>query len=226
MAEAITTAEQAIARANALTRLHTVSGAPPAASLIRMPQDDTPFLGEPNMGRPVWRVDYPNSSLKFASAAPNAKDRYRRSFAAYLEAVSGRLFSISSTHEGEPDPDMRPMPMCGPATAQLSAEEEVYGGYPDAAPAVDFLGALETILNGGIGSPFQAKQIHAAYVTHSRMGSALRGAWAITFLGIPPISARGPQGDRVPVWQRNFIRNVVDAATGEPFFATNGPMPS
>jgi hypothetical protein len=224
MTDAIATAEQAISKANALTRLETVAG-PPTAALVKVTDDVTPFLGERNAGKPAWRVAYPTSSLKFASAAADFTDPFRRTFIVMLEAASGRLFFVTSTSEGAPDPDMRPMPSCGVATEQLSNEEEVYDGYPEEDPKVDFLAALERILSAGVGSPFQAKDIHGAYVLHSRMGSKPKPAWAITLRGLPPFPARGPHGDRVPVWQRNHMRNVVDAATGQVLFATNSPQP-
>jgi hypothetical protein len=219
----ITTAVEAISRANALTRLETVSGTP-AAALVKVREDVTPFLGERNVGKRAWRVNYPKSSLKFASAAGGLKDRFRRTCVVMLEAASGRLFFVTSTYAGPPDPDMRPMPSSGLATAQLSNEGEVYDGYPDEDPRVDFLAALERILGHGMGSPFLAKEIHGAYVLHSRMGAKPRPVWAITLRGLPPFAAHGPDPKSVPVWQRNHMRNVVDAVTGQVLFATNQPQ--
>src|SRR5258708_1372019 len=217
----ITNAEHAIQAANRFTRLQTVS-APSSAALVKVADDVTPFLGERNVGKQAWRVEYNNSSLKFASALVDFTDPYRRAFTVMLKADNGRLLFVTSTYEGPRDPDMRPMPSCGVATQQLSNDEEVYDGYPDDCPAIDFLGALEAVLNGGSGSPFQAKEIHGAYVMHSRMGSAPKPAWTITLRGLPPLPVRSPS---VPKWQRNHMRNVVDAMTGKVLFATNSPQP-
>ena len=224
MAEPIKTPEQAVLIANAYTNLHSVAE-PPAAIPFRVDEDVTPFLGERNVGKPAWRVLYPNSYLKFATAKPGFVDGYRRVFTVVLEAASARLFFVSSTYEGKPDPDMRPMPNCGVATEQLSHEEEVYDGYPSLPPRITFLSALESIMHGGIGSPFDAKEIHGAYVLHSRMASKPRPAWAITLRGLPPAPAKGRFGASVPAWQRNHMRNVVDAVSGQVLFATNSPQP-
>ena len=216
--------EHAIARADALSGLHTLSGTP-SATPIKVEEDVTPFLGERNHGKAAWRVDYPDVDLRFASAETGFKDLYRRIFSVRLLASDGQLLFIESSYQGEPDPDLRPMPPCGPATAQLSMEDEVYEGYPEDNPELTFIDALEAILNGGSGSPFLAKAIHAVYVLHSRMGSEQRAVWAVTLRGLPPLPAHGRYGDQVPVWQRNHMRNVVDANTGEVLFATNSPQP-
>jgi len=224
MPEPIKTAEQAIARANVLTRLSVISD-PPIAVLLAVPEDVTPYLGEPHKGKSAWRVEYPKASLKFDSAVPGFADPYKRTFAVWLEPATGHLFFVASTYEGARDPDMRPMPLCGVATEQLSNEGEVYTGYPAEAPFLDFLAALDCILQKGVGSPFKAKEIHGAYVMHSRMRSTPKPVWAVTLRGIPPIQARGAAADSVPVWQRNHIRNVVDAVSGQVLFANNSPQP-
>ncbi len=59
----------------------------------------------------------------------------------------------------------------------------------------------------------------------SKMDSAPRAVWAITLRGLPPIPAHGFGAESVPVWQRNHMRNVVDAVTGQFLFATNIPTP-
>lgn len=218
----VTNAEHAVRSANLFTRLQTISAAPPAAAMVKVADDVTPFLGERNIGKDAWRVEYRNSSLKFATALVDFTDPYRRTFTVLLKPDNGRLLFVASTYEGPRDPDMRAMPNCGVATEQLSNEEEVYDGYPDEYPTIDFLAALESILNGGSGSPFQAKEIHGAYVMHSRMGSLPRPAWAVTLRGLPPRPVRSPS---VPAWQRNHMRNVIDATTGKVLFATNSPQP-
>lgn len=224
MAKAIAVAKEAIARANALTRLETVSYTP-SATLVKVVDDVTPFLGEGNVGKPAWRVEYPKTLLEFASASPGSIGQFRSTFVVMIEASGGHLFFVHATAEDPSERETRPMPSCGSATEQLSNEEEVYAGYPDADPTIDFLAALERILRGGIGNPFLAREIHGAYVLHSRMGSEPRPAWAVTLRGLPPFAAHGAHGKNVPEWQRNHMRNVVDAATGQVLFATNSPQP-
>ena len=224
MQNAIVNAEQAIDRANLLTGLRAISEAPTAAAGA-LTGDNTPFHGEENEGKVIWRVTYPNSALALPSAVAGYRDPYRRSFDVVLEASSGRLFLVFSVAKGVPDPDMKPMPSSGSATAQLSKAREVYTGYVADDPRINFLTALDRILTNGVGSPFQAKEIHAVYVMHSRRGSPPQPAWAVTLRGLPPIQAHGAGGSGVPVWQRNHMRNVVDAINGQVLFATNTPQP-
>lgn len=224
MGEPLTTPGQAVLRAHLLSGLSAVFG-PPIATLTKVSNDVTPFLGERNAGKPAWHLEYATNSLRLPSARPGMADRYHRTFTVMLEAASGILFYIASTYEGKPDPDMRPMPSCGVATEQLSREEEVYDGYPDVDPKIDFLTALDSIVKGGVGSPYEAKEIHGVYVRHSYMGSKPSPAWAITLRGLPPLQPRGRAAQTVPLWQRNHMRNIVDAISGKVLFATNSPQP-
>src|SRR5260370_39265372 len=121
---------------------------------------------------------------------------------------------------------MWPMPWSSDGAKQLRSEGEVYVGYPDEDPRIDFLGALERIQDEGIGSPLLAKEIHGVYVLDSQMGSKPKAVWAITLRGLPPLPAHGRGAGRVPVWQRNQMRNVVDAVTGRVLFASNTPQPT
>jgi hypothetical protein len=222
---AIVNAEQAINRANLLTGLQAISKTP-AAATGTLTGDVTPFLGEENEGKAIWRVTYPNSALALPSADAGYVDPYRRSFDVVLEASSSRLLFIFSVAQGVTDPNMRPMPSSGGATAQLSRAREVYTGYVADDPGINFLTALDRILSDGMGSPFQAKEIHAVYVMHSRRGSPRQSVWAVTLRGLPPLQAHGAGAAGVPVWQRNHMRNVVDAITGKVLFATNTPQPA
>jgi hypothetical protein len=225
MQNVIANAEQAIGRANLLTGLHAISETPDAAAAT-LSGDVTPFLGEENEGKAIWRVTYRNSGLVLPSAAAGFVDPYRRSFDVVLEAASSRLFFIVCVAHGVPDPNMRPMPSSGAATAQLSSAREVYAGYVADDPEINFLTALDRILTDGRGSPFQAKAIHAVYVMHSRRGSPRLPAWVVTLRGLPPLEAHGAGGAAVPIWQRNHMRNVVDAIMGRVLFATNTPQPA
>jgi hypothetical protein len=196
----------------------------PSAELTKVHEDVTPYFGEGNIGSPAWRVEFPKASLKFFSV-PDVKDTYERTFTVMLNAANGRLFYITSRYKGPPDPDMRPMPSCGSATEQLSNQEEVYDGYPGDDPKVPFLGALEGIAKEGFGSPVLAKEMHAAYILHSSTGSDPKPAWAITLRGLPPFSPRGRDPGSIPAWQRNHMRNIVDAMSGKVLSASNTPQP-
>jgi hypothetical protein len=222
-AEGIRSAKEAIARADALTGLNAISG-PAAAVSVKVTQDVTPFLGARNEGKAAWRVEYPESVLRLSGASPGLADQYRRAFSVMLDAFSGHLLFVSSSYLGPRDPALRAMPSSHAAGEQLRSEEEVYEGYPEEAPKVTFLGALQRILDQGVSNPLAAKEIHGAYVLEARMGAQPRAVWAITLRGLPPLPAHGPGGKAVPVWQRNHVRNVVDATTGQVLFATNSPQ--
>ncbi len=213
----------ALKRAGELTELNVVSEKS-AAERVTVNSDNTPFLWRQRIGKRAWLVTFVNVSLKLPSAIAGYRDPYRRQFDVLLDEDSGELLSITSLFRGAA-PDMRPQPSGEVAERQLSAEKETYEGVPAEDPRVTFLGALDIILSKGMGSPFLAKEIFAVYVMEARMGSPARPVWAITLRGIPPISAHGPYADEVPVWQRNHMRNVIDAKTGEFLFATNSPQP-
>ena len=169
-------------------------------------------------------AEFSDVSLSFKSASPNFRDAYKRRFAVLLDERTGQLISVISKFDGN-DPDLREQPSGAAAELQLEAGDEIYHGLPAEGPRLTFLSALEVVLNNGIGSPFLAKEIYGNDVLHSRGPSPQRAAWVVTLRGLPPIPAHGPQGDSVPVWQRNHMRNVIDDATGTNLFATNSPQP-
>ena len=222
----IQTEAEAVQRAMQLTGFDALPEVESRAERVIVADSDTPFLAKQIVGRAAWRVELGRVSLVLRSAIAGFQDRYRRRrFLVLLDEQNGTLFEITSKYAG-PAPEMRPEPSAAAAEAQLSAEKEIYLGFPDHDPRVRFLDALDAILAGGIGSPFYAKEIHAVHVSHSEMGSPPRDVWAITLRGLPPIPAHGPAGDAVPEWQRNHMRNLVDANTGKVLSATNSPQPN
>ncbi len=194
------------------------------AERLTLQDDRTPYLWNKYNGQMAWKVEFAEVSLKFKTSMPDFADSYTRKFVVHLDEKTGQLISVVTRFEGK-DPDLREQPLGVTAENQLRAEEEFYYGLPTKEPKLTFLGALEVVLNKGIGSPFVAKEIYANYVMHSRGGSPQRAVWVITLRGIPPLPARGEYGDQIPVWQRNHIRNVVDDETGVNLFATNSPQP-
>ncbi len=224
IAKPLTNEDEAIERALELTGFDELSDVKTSAERVTIRQDDTPFLWRTIVGRLAWRVKIEQVSLQLPSATPGFKDEYQRTFQVQLDANTGTLLGITSKYDGKA-PDMRPAPSAQVAEDQLRPEEEMYHQLPDVDPKLRLLDALDVVLAKGIGSPFVAKEIHAVYVMHSRMGSDQRAVWAITLRGLPPMQAHGPYADSVPAWQRNHMRNVIDAMTGESLFATNSPQP-
>jgi hypothetical protein len=99
---------------------------------------------------------------------------------------------------------------------------EKYVGFPDVAPRVRLLQALEIVMKKGGGNPYLAKQIVAHYVMQTWMGGKPRAVWAITLRGIPPIE---PPDPGVSVDALNHIRNIVDGETGKWLGAGTCPQP-
>jgi len=219
----ITSQSEAVAVASRLTGLDELSEKI-SARFTTVTEDYTPFLSKQLIGSQAWQVEFENVSLRLESAIPGYQDQFQRKFIVLIDRNTGQLLSITSKFEGK-DPDMRPIASGESAEEQLRAEEETYHGLPDEEPKIGFLDALDIVLSDGIGSPFLAKEIYASYVMHSRMDSEPRPVWIVTLRGLPPMPARGPYGDSIPVWQRNHMRNIIDAMTGESLFATNSPQP-
>lgn len=219
----ISSAAEAIAKAARITGFDARPNATSAERAV-ITQDPTPYLWRQSIGKRAWRVTLDDLSLQLKSAIADFADAYRRKFIVFFDEQSGQLLNIMSEYEGDA-PEMRPMPSGEEAEEQLEAEEEIYHGLPSNDPRINFLDALDVVLTRGIGSPFLAKEIYGVYVIHSRMGSAPQPVWAITLRGLPPFQARGRYGDTIPVWQRNHLRNVINAMTGEFLFATNSPQP-
>jgi hypothetical protein len=202
-------------------------------SLLRVDVNDdkTPFLhGKINGKKQIWRVEINNVRLKLKSAVPGFKDKYVRCFEALIDPNTGHLLRIRSIFDGN-DPNMLPEPPADIAEKEMRGNwSECYHGFPKQKPSINLETALDNVLAEGIGNPLEAKEIHAAYVLYSRMGSEQRAVWSITLRGIPPRPVFGgppniPDDEKVPVWQRNHIRNIVDATTGKVLFSTTSPQP-
>jgi hypothetical protein len=211
----------AISVAKQMTGFGALKAVAITAQRVRVESDNTPFLARQIIGTSAWRVEFDNISLVLKSATKGFKDPYRRKFITLIQEDTGQLWSVKSFSE-EPLPDVRPEPSAEAAEAQLRPEREIYEGLPVENPKCTFLDALDIVLSRGVGSPFLAKEIHAVYVMESERDSVPRPVWAVTLRGIPAISvSRGS----VPEWQRNRMRNVVEANTGKLLFATNSPQP-
>ncbi len=219
----ITSEEQAIEQASRITELGTLTRKI-TAQKSTIKDDRTPFLWKQFDGKPCWKVDFNEVSLRLKSSVPNFRDKYVRRFSVLLDSSTGQLLSVVSLFDGK-DPDLHPQPSGAAAELQLSGQEELYHGLPPEGPRLTFLAALDVVLSKGVGSPFLAKEIYGSYVIHSRSGGLKCAVWVITLNGLPAIPVDGPYGDTVPVWQRNHMRNVIDDKTGVNLFATNSPQP-
>lgn len=217
----ITDEGEAISLAKELTGFDKLKGVVVTAQRVTVERDDTPFLASRLIGISAWQVKFENVSLSLKSATPGYQDPYIRKFIVLIREDTGQLWSVKS-HFDEEVPDLRAEPSAEVAEKQMRPEKEIYDSLPPYHPQITFLDALDVILTKGSASPFEAKEFHAVYVMESEMGSSLRPVWAITLRGIPPLPVSYPD---IPVWQRNRMRHVVNAKTGELLFATNGPQP-
>lgn len=213
--------EQALSTALSVTGL----GGTPAVAPGPPAGDRTPFLGRQLAALgPTWEVTWRGVRLALPSAR-GAGDPYPRTVVVRLAQASGQLLG-ATLHAGELPAGARPTPDGEVAQEQLRRAAESYQGLPPAPPRQPLLGALDAVLARGIGNPLLAREIQVLYVMHAHRGRAAIPAWVITLNGIPPLPHKGPPGAQVPDWQRNHIRNVVDATTGRPLFATTVPQPT
>ncbi len=205
------TTNEAINRA---LRIMGLARLPPDANAkaqhITIIEDPTPFFSKQLTGRSAWEVELGPIRLPLKSATPGYVDPYARRFMVRIDAATGQILSIHAPYAGT-DPDLLPAPPADAAEEQLRAEGEIYLAFAPEAPRLSLLEALDRVLTEGIGSPFLAKEISATCVLHSKMGSTPRLVWVITLRGLPPMPARGQHADKIPVWQRNHMRNVLDA---------------
>ena len=200
--------------------------APPQAQTVSTATDQTPFLSSRirSLGD-AWDVRLADVSLNLPSALPGFEDPYRRTFT--VRVGGGTVLGIRS-RSSIPLPELRPRATAQVAEPQLRDGGEYYLGLPAARPGITFLQAVDRVLGEGIGSPLMAPEIDGLYVEHARQNEAPTRAWVIELRGLPPFPIKGPRGadsNLVPAWQRNHMRNVVDAQTGQVLFANNTPQP-
>ena len=193
-----------------------------SAELVTLTDDNTPFLSEQIVGRPLWQVVINNWKVELPSAASGFEDSFDRTFDVLVDAANGQILKIASRWP-EGVPEISPEPPAWSAEDQMQRTGfEKYHGFPQDDPSLTFLEALDVVFREGVGSPFSAKQITAHYVVRSHMRREPKPVWAITLRGIPPLVAAFPG---VPEDARNHLRNIVDASTGEWISADTSPQP-
>lgn len=191
-----------------------------AASLVRLTQDNTPFLSDALVGRDLWHIGLRDFSFQLKSVPEGYKDTKTRTADIYLDPINGRFLKLRTRWpEGE-----RKMPP--EVSAEAGAEQMLqsgrkrYHGFPTDDPEISLLDALDSILRWG-GDPFAAKQVVVHYVIWSRMGREPRPVWAVMLRGVPVIKPLpGTPDDALA--QYTYI---VDAETGQLMLVTNTPRP-
>jgi len=224
-AQPITTPVEAFNRAYLYTGFKEIKSVTPTAasamaSCERMIRDDTPFLSDSTIGRPVWLVELRNVRIESTNWLSSWIDRYNpKSFIAVIDSTSGRLLKIYSVPRVE-DPDLAPEPPPDTAAVLMRSAGEQYLGFPSEPPKVTFSEAI----GNAIGSdPLRAKEIIAVYVSYSyacQDGGEPRPAWCITGRGIEPFDLHPTTK---PLYMRNRRRTIIDATTGKMIAITTDP---
>jgi hypothetical protein len=213
--------DQALTAALSLTGLGGTPTVAPASGF----GERTPFVGRQMAALgPAWELTWQAFRMALPSAR-GAADRYARTVVVRVAQGNGQFLG-ATLRAGELPAGVRPTPDGEVAQDQLRRASESYAGLPAVPPRVSLVRALDAVLEQGVGSPLQASEIQALYVMHAQRNRPAIPAWVITLNGIPPLPHSGPEGAQVPVWQRNHLRNVVDAGTGRLLFATTVPQPT
>ena len=211
----------AIAHARRIVGLPRNPSLPATAELITVVQDNTPYLSEQVVGRPIWHVVVEKCRIVLPSGANFLDDAYERTFDILIDPRNGALLRISSRL-----PDGLPA-LPREASATLATEQlmnrgpERYHAFIEGAPAITFYEALVGLIQSG-DNPLQSKQLVGQYVLWSMLDREPKPAWAVTLNGIPPFEAAYPG---VAVEARNHMRYIVDPETGKWICGTTTPQP-
>ena len=190
----------------------------PVVTLLTMAESLTPFLSSTVIGRKAWKLDF--EKLIFSAKGYELLQSEIRpmTMTVIVDSATGRLFKVSLVVINDSGLAIE-KPSDSSAEKQLAAAREIIIGFPDANPAISFLEALKKCY----GDFLSAREIEADYIQHSHLQSPTRDVWSIHLYGLPPRPVR--PGSDIPVEQRNHMRTVIDANTGQILFSTNLPQP-
>lgn len=170
-----------------------------------------------------WKIDL--GEVPFPPWAKTTSQRMQWSVT--LDATTGELIEVRLVSE-RINSDVVASPTGKLARDRLAAHGEKYTRLVSQPPHVSFVDALNRVEAAGFASPAEASIVEAVLVVHEWLDHPPRPVWAIVLNGLPPWPAQPPSGvtaAEVPVWQRNHLRHVVDATSGEVLFATTIPQP-
>ena len=106
-------------------------------------------MSEQIIGRPIWRVVFDYGKLQFESAAPDVEDRYSRTFDIFIDPDTARLLTIVSRWP-QGVARIPPEPDAASVTEQLrGGGDERYYEFPEEAPPISFLMALDALFRLG-----------------------------------------------------------------------------
>lgn len=190
------------------------------AICVRLENDNTPFLRDSVIGRPVWLLEIRNVEIRIPDPNTKWEGPYcLRSFTVVIDSTAGWFIRIFSTAE-EPDTNLAPEPPADTAASMMRATGEVWVRFPDTPPKVPFFQAV----NEAAGSdPFSAKEILAVCVVETdkfKNEGKPTTVWSITGRGITPFELHPT---KAPLYMRNRNRSIIDATTGKLIGITNLP---
>jgi hypothetical protein len=196
-----------------------------AVQLVILDDDQTPWLHNQINGKQLWQVQIDvNLELLVENQAGDTLRRFDqniREFNVYLDPEIGVVIKMSSDPGEYPH---RPFnPPADVAEWVLRYQKEIFHGFPNEPPGIDFLEALRSV----VGDPFSAKEIHVLYILWSKNNSEPRPVWSIDLRGLdtPAIMpSHSAEGTDIPIEQLNHRRSIVCARTGYNLYSTDAPQ--
>lgn len=195
-------------------------------TLISGDEVGIPFVDKSLEGKKIWCIDVAGAALEIDSKNRARVESIPLKLTILMDHDSGQIIKIRAVPEKGSTPRHSPKASIASAERQMQETGEIYTGFPEERALVNFCDALGNIYMSGFGgNPVEASEIEAVYVMQSHLRKEPRAVWAITLHGIPPIPTFGGNGDSVPISQRDHLRNIVDAKTGEVLRSTTVPQP-
>lgn len=197
-----------------------------APVLISGDEAGIPFVGESLKGKNIWCVNVKEAALEMGSKNGERIKCYTSNITILFDHESGIIIKINAILDKERSLQRSSKGSIASAERQMREVSEIYTGVPEEKPLVGFGDVLRNIYVSGFGgNPVEASEIEAVYVMQSHLRKEPRAVWAITLHGIPPFSTFGGNDNSVPISQRNHLRTIVDAKTGEVLRSTTVPQP-
>ncbi len=197
-------------RENAITVARGILGGqkagrqPVDAELTVLGKDDTPFLSDQIVGRPLWKVTVPDWSPKLQSSPPGAGEPVGRTLDILLDPIDGKLLGIE-TRSAENDPrSFRSFNAEEEERDLLGSGDQRYHGFPVNPPSLSFSDALEALERGG-AEPLGAKQIAAVWVVWSGGSVGPKPMWVITLRSVVPSPFTFPEPEAAAASQFRYI---------------------
>ncbi len=211
----------AIGQARRILDLPGNPSLPARAEVITVIQDNTPYLSEQVVSRPIWHVIIEKCRIVLPSEVNPVEDSYERTFDVLIDPRNGALLRISSRL---PD-GATPLPREASATVAteqlMNRGSERYHSFVPETPVMSFYEALVALVHDG-NQPLEAEQMVGQYIAWSMLGQKPKAAWAVTLNRITPFESAYPG---IPVEARNHMRYIVDPDTGRLVCGTTTPQP-